>query len=205
MARPTETTRDDLGWLVGTATLGFTALYVISDVLEVTQGFTTMRLLLTYAGEAAIPLFVIGLYALHRPRIGRLGAAGALAYAYSFVFFTGTVLYALVVGSPDYRAVAAAFGIWMTVHGVIMVLGGIAFGAAVIRARVLPRWTGICLIAGVTLVVAPSGLPTFARAIAESVQGAAFIGMGLALLRTHRRFVVSGAICESSRADASPG
>ena len=203
MARPTETTRDDLGWLVGAATVGFTALYVISDVLEVAQGgFTTMRLLLTYAGEATIPLFVIGLYALQRPRIGRLGAAGTLAYAYSFVFFTGTVLYALVVGSPDYRAVAAAFGIWMTVHGVIMVLGGIAFGAAVIRARVLPRWTGICLIAGVTLVVAASGLPTFARAIAETVQGAAFIGMGLALLRADRRFAVSGAICESSKSAA---
>jgi hypothetical protein len=47
-------------------------------------GFSTFRLALTYAGEAAIPLFVIGLYAVQRPRIGRLGLAGAVAYAYSY-------------------------------------------------------------------------------------------------------------------------
>ena len=176
--------RDFLAPLVGAAAVLFTVLYLLSDLLEVAQGgFSTLRLAFTYAGEAAIPLFVIGLYALQRPRIGRLGAAGAIAYAYSYVFFTGTVIWALVTTAPDYQAVANAFGSWMAVHGVIMLFGGIAFGTAVIRAGVLPRWTGICLIVGVVLVVAASGLPTIARAAAEGVQGAALIGMGMAVLR----------------------
>jgi hypothetical protein len=45
----------------------------------------------------------------------------------------------------------------MTVHGLIMLAGGLAFGLAVVRAGVLPRWTGVCLMAGVVLVVAASG------------------------------------------------
>ena len=60
--------------------------------------------------------------------------------------------------------------------------GGLAFGLAVVRAGVLPRWTGVCLMAGVVLVVAASGLPDIARTVAAAVPDTAFIGMGLALL-----------------------
>ena len=71
----------------------FSVVYLISDLIEVTQGdFSTFRLSLTYVAEAAIPLFVLGLYAVQRPRIGRLGLFGATLFAYSYVFFTGTVL-----------------------------------------------------------------------------------------------------------------
>jgi hypothetical protein len=169
--------------LVGLAAVSFTAVYLISDLIEVAQGgFSTFRLSLTYAGEAAIPLFVIGLYAVQRPTIGRLGFVGAVAYAYSYVFFTSTVVYALIAGTPNYAALVKVFGPWMTVHGLIMLAGGLAFGLAVARAGVLPRWTGVCLMAGVVLVVAASGLPDIARTLAAAVPDTAFIGMGLALL-----------------------
>jgi hypothetical protein len=178
-------TRIDLALLVGLAAVGFTAVYFISDLIEVAQGgFSTFRLFLTYVGEAAIPLFVIGLYAVQRPRIGRLGFLGAIAYAYSYVFFTSTVVYALIAGTPNYKALVKVFGAWMTVHGLILLVGGLAFGLAVARAGVLPRWTGICLMAGVVLVVAASGLPDVARTIAAAVPATAFIGMGIALLRS---------------------
>ncbi|HEY4868308.1 MAG TPA: hypothetical protein VIK45_22670 [Candidatus Dormibacteraeota bacterium] len=175
--------RTGLLLLVGLAAVGFTAVYLISDLIEVAQGgFSTFRLSLTYAGEAAIPLFVIGLYAVQRPRIGRLGFFGAVAYAYSYVFFTSTVVYALIAGTPNYAALVKVFGVSMTVHGLIMLAGGLAFGLAVARAGVLPRWTGVCLMAGVVLVVAASGLPDIARTVAAAVPDTAFIGMGLALL-----------------------
>jgi hypothetical protein len=175
--------RIDLPLLVGLAAIVFTALYLISDLIEVAQGgFSPFRLSLTYAGEAAIPLFVIGLYAVQRPRIGRLGFAGAVAYAYSYVFFTSTVVYALIARTPNYKDMVKVFGAWMTVHGLIMLVGGLAFGLAVVRARVLPRWTGVCLMAGVVLVAAASGLPDIARTVAAAVPDAAFIGMGFALL-----------------------
>ncbi len=177
-------TRIDLPLVVGLAAIAFTALYLISDLIEVAQGgFSTFRLSLTYAGEAAIPLFVLGLYAVQRPRIGRLGLAGAVAYAYSYVFFTSTVVYALIAGTPNYKDLTKVFGAWMTVHGLMMLAGGLAFGLAVARAGVLPRWTGIALMAGVILVVAAAGLPNLARTVAAAIPDAAFIGMGLALLR----------------------
>jgi hypothetical protein len=169
--------------LIGLAAVVFSAVYVISDLIEVAQGdFSTFRLSLTYVAEAAIPLFVIGFYAVQRPRIGRLGLFGATAFAYSYVFFTGTVLYALIAGTRNYHALTKVFGAWMTVHGLIMLVGGLAFGLAVVRAKVLPRWTGVCLMVGVVLVAAASGLPNIARTLAEAVTAAAFTGMGFALL-----------------------
>jgi hypothetical protein len=190
---PTDTPRREIGaaraptWLampIGLAAIGFSAVYLASDVLEVGQGhFSIVRLALTYAGEAAIPLFVLGLYALQRPRIGRLGLFGAAAYAYSYIFFTSTVVYALAANTRDYQSVTTAFGAWMVIHGLIMLIGGVAFGIAVVRARVFPRWTGVCLAVGVILVAAASGLSTVARTVAEAVPAAAFIGMGSALLR----------------------
>ena len=133
------------------AAVAFPALYVISDLIEVAQGFSTVRLSLTYSGAAAIPLFVLGLYSVQRPPIGRLGVAGAVAYAYSYVFFTSTVVYALVADTPNYKDMARVFGAWMTVYGLIMLAGGLAFGLAVARAGVPPRWAGGCLMAGVVL------------------------------------------------------
>jgi hypothetical protein len=56
------------------------------------------------------------------------------------------------------------------------------FGIAVMRARVLPAWTGLCLIAGVLLVAAASELSTTARTLAEAVTVTAFVGMGWRLL-----------------------
>lgn len=176
-------TRIGIPLLVGLAAVAFTAVYLISDLMEVAQGdFSILRLSLTYVGEAAIPLFVIGLYAVQRPRIGRLGLFGATAFSYSYVFFTGTVRYALFARTPNYHALTKVFGAWMTVHGVIMLIGGLAFGLAVVRATVFPRWTGACLMVGVVLVVAASGLPNVARTLAEAVPATAFMGMGFALL-----------------------
>jgi hypothetical protein len=173
------------GWRlgVGWAAVAFSVVYWLSDVLEVVQGdFSTVRLCLTYAGEAAIPLFVLGLYAAQRPRIGNLGLFGAIAYAYSYVFFTTTVMYALVAGTRNYHALANVFGVWMTVHGLVMVLGGFAFGVAVIRAAVLPRWTGVLLMVGVVAVAAASAAPNIVRTIAATLPAAAFAGMGFALI-----------------------
>ncbi len=174
----------DLARVLGFITIVLTGVYLVSDLVEVAQGdFSTLRLSLTYAGESAIPLFVIGLYAVQRPQIGRLGLLGATAYSYSYVFFTATVVYALVAGTPNYRALTEVFGPWMTLHGVVMLVGGVAFGIAVVRAHVLPRWTGISLIVGVIAVAAASGQPNLLRTLAEALPAAAFIGMGSALLR----------------------
>ena len=169
--------------LVGLAALVFSALYLLSDVIEVGQGgFSDGQLWLTLVAEAAIPAFVVGLYIVQRPQIGWPGRAGALGYAYAYVFFTGTVVYALIAGTSDYNALGARLAPWMAIHGAIMVLAGLCFGYAVIRAGVLPRWTGIVLMAGVVVVAASQGLPEPLQLLAAGVRDLGFAGMGVALL-----------------------
>jgi hypothetical protein len=176
----------DLQVVVGVAAIVFSAIYLTSDLMEAVQGnFSTFRLSLTYVGEAAIPFFVLGLYAVQRPRIGRLGLFGAVAFAYSYVFFESTVVYALTAKTANWAALGKVFGPWMTIHGLIMLAGGLSFGLAIVRAGLLPRWTGLCLMAGVVLIVAASGLSNIPRTVAEAVNASAFVGMGIALVRGH--------------------
>ena len=183
--RPTA--RTPLAQAIGVAAIVFSGLYFASDVLElIHDGFSTPQLVLTYLAEAAIPLFVLGLYAVQRPHIGRLGLFGAVGYAYAYVFFTGTVLLALVDRSADWEALVGDLEPWVTVHGLVMVLAGSAFGAAVIRAGVLPRWTGVLLIVGVVLVALASPLPGAAQTLCAGVRDLAFAGMGLSLLTNSR-------------------
>jgi len=178
----------DLAWPAGVAAVVFPLVYFASELVEVAQGnFTTGRLALTYIGEAGIVFAVLGLYAVQRPRIGRLGLYGALAYAYSSVFFASTVVYALAAGSRNWAAVTSTFGGWFTLHGAIMVAGGLAFGLAVLQAAVLPRWTAACLMAGVVLVAAAAGMSTAVRAGAAALPQAAFVGMGVMVLRERWR------------------
>lgn len=188
----TETTRrigaSPAAVLTGAAALVFSLVYLASDLVELGQGgFSTFQLLLTYIAEAAIPLFVLGLYAAQRPQIGRLGLASALAYAYAFVFFTGTVTYALIDHTADWSALQDPWGPWILVHSILMVVSGIAFGSAVIRARVLPRWTGTALVGGMVLIAATVGAPDAVRTAAAGVRDLAFVGMGASLLMAGRR------------------
>jgi hypothetical protein len=180
--------RSDIAVLVGLAAVVFSALYLISDLMELGQGgFSTPQLLVTYAAEAAIPLFVLGLYAVQRPQIGRLGLASAVVYAYTFVYFTSTVVYALIERTSDWQALEQRLGVWITIHSVLMVVAGIGFGAAVIRARVLPWWTGATLIVGMLVMATTVGSPAAVQTASAGVRDLAFAAMGAALLAHARR------------------
>jgi hypothetical protein len=174
--------------LIGVAAVAFSALYLLSDVIELAQGgFSTVQLVLTYVSEAAIPLFVIGLYAAQRPGIGRLGLLGAIGYAYTFVFFTSTVVFALVQHTTDWSALKNQMGTWIAVHSVLMVVSGLIFGYAVVRAGVLPRWTGALLMLGMLSMVVATALPDVVQTGAAALRDIAFACMGAALLGVARR------------------
>ena len=194
VARATAGGAPGIAVLVGLVAVMFSALYLISDLMELGQGgFSTPQLLATYAAEAAIPLFVLGLYAVQRPQIGRLGLASAIVYAYTFVYFTSTVTYALIEGTSDWPALEQRLGVWITIHSVLMIVAGIGFGIAVIRARVLPRWTGMTLIASMLLMAVTVNLPAAAQTASAGVRDLAFAAMGAALLaRARRRSTVVG-------------
>ena len=178
----------DVVSLIGVAAVAFSALYLLSDVIELAQGgFSTGQLVLTYISEAAIPLFVIGIYAAQRPSIGRLGLLGAVGYAYTFVFFTSTVVFALVQHTSDWSALESQMGGWIAVHSVLMVVTGLVFGYAVVRAGVLPRWTGWLLMLGMLSMVVATALPDVVQTGAAALRDVAFAGMGAALLGVGRR------------------
>lgn len=173
--------------LVGAAAIIFPLVYLVSDLVEVAQGdFTTFRLTLTYIGEAGFPLFVIGLCALLRDRLPWWGLLGGIAYAYSFIFFTSTVVWAIVARTPSWEVLSNDFGWWMTAHGAVMVAGGTALGIGVVRSRALPAWTGWALAVGVVLVAGVSGMGNLERTLAAAVPDAAFLGIGIALVRRAR-------------------
>ena len=177
----------DSATVTGAAALIFSALYFASDVVEAAQsGFSDWQLVLTLIAEAAIPFFVWGLYRCQLPRIGRLGRWSAAVYALVYVAFTATVVYALADGTPDYDALSDDLGLWLTVPGIFMVISGIGFGVAVVRAAVLPAWTGWLLALGVVLVAATQGAGEGVQLIAAGVRAAAFAGMGAALLERSR-------------------
>lgn len=170
--------------LLGGFMLLASVLYFVSDVIEVVQGgFSDGQLWLTLFAEAAIPAFVIGLAAAQRPRLGRLGVFAAVGYAYSYVVFTGTVVYALVNGTKDYESLTDQLGVVMTVHGGLMVVAGLGLGYAVLRARTLPAWTALALMAGVVLVAVTQAVPEVAQLAAAGVRDLGFAGMGAAMLR----------------------
>jgi hypothetical protein len=133
-------------------------------------------------GAVRVPFFVVGLYCTQRPMIGRLGLISAIAYAYSYVFCTGTVIYAMVRSTTIYAAMVADLGASMTVHGAIMVFAGVGFGIAVVRTRLLPAWTGVALMVGVVAVAATQMAPDVVALTAAGIRAAAFAGMGFALL-----------------------
>jgi hypothetical protein len=134
MERDFEKRQISAAHLIGVAAVSFSALYLLSDVTEALHGgFSVPQLLLTLVAEAAIPFITIGLYAVQRPRIGRLGLISAFAYAYAFAFFTGTVVYALVNGTNDYSALSDDLGALMTAQGAIMAFAGM--GLALLASR----------------------------------------------------------------------
>jgi hypothetical protein len=58
-----------------------------------------------------------------------------------------------------------------------MVVAGIMLGDAVIWTNVLPRWTGVTLIAGMVFMTASTGLPDAVRTMSAGVRDLAFAAM----------------------------
>jgi hypothetical protein len=184
-ASPTWTTRRtrSAAKVIGALALVASALYFLTDVIEVVQGgFSAGQLWLTLVAEAAIPVFVVGIAALFWSRLGLLGRLSALAYAYSYVVFTGTVVYALVNHTKDYRTLNGHLGVLMFAHGAIMVFAGLGLGYAMLGPRLLPASSCVCLMAGVVLVAAAQGLPDGAQLVAAGARDLGFAGMGAALI-----------------------
>jgi len=153
---------------------------------------------------AALALVAItGLYLRHRRCTGLLAAAGYLLFAVGYLCMFATeliaaaVLPALAVDQPGYvqDLLLAAAGnepdgdiggmqVVLTLTGLGYLLGGLLFGTAMFRARIMPAWACLLLAAGAVGTLFLAVLPdAFNRPMAVPV-GVALIGLGVGLWRT---------------------
>lgn len=148
---------------------------------------------------------ITGMYLRQRRQASVLGLIGYLLFAagylatFSVEVIAATILPALTDTNPGFVndvVVAAAGGspdgdigsvqILFNANGIGFILGGLLFGIAMFRARVLARWAAALLAVSTAALAALAALPeSFNRPFAVPV-GVALIGLGLSLWRNHR-------------------
>jgi len=148
---------------------------------------------------------ITGLYLRQARQVGLLGLIGYLLFGAGYLLMFATevvsayVLPGLVDRAPGYVndiVVAAAGGtpvgdigamkIVLAVTGGGYMVGGLIFGIALFRARVLARWASALLAVGTIATVSLAFLPeSFNRPMAVPV-GVAFVGLGVSLWRDQR-------------------
>jgi hypothetical protein len=154
------------------------------------------------------PLAVAGLtgmYLHQRKRVGALGLAGYLVFALGYLLMSSVeaiaafALPTLAHTEPGYVndvIVAAAGGkpvgdigalqTLFTLVGLFYLVGGLLFGIAMFRARLLARWAAALLAVGTVATAALKFLPeSFDRPFAVPT-GVALIGLGISLWRAQR-------------------
>lgn len=161
-------------------------LHLISDVLEWSNGgFSRVQLLINYAGFLPMPFLMLGLYAVQRPKIGWIGLGGAILYGIAFIYFAHTTLLALEESFLSYEMLWNHLGAVYTFHGGLMVVGGLLFGFAALKAGVLWQKGVILFIAGLLLNLLLSflPLPDIFQTIGSSIRNLGLIGIGFGLMR----------------------
>jgi hypothetical protein len=170
---------------VGIAALVAPGLHSATDLWEWYQGgFSAGQLWLNYAAFLPMPWLLLGLYAVHEPKPGVGGLLGAILYGAAFTYFSYTTLYALKAGIPGYAALWAELGPVYTVHGGLMVAGGLLFGGSVFRAGWLPRFPVLLFLAGILLNLALALIPSpdILQTAGSLLRNLGIMGMGYAVL-----------------------
>jgi hypothetical protein len=136
-----------------------------------------------------MPWLLLGVYAIHEPKPSVLGLAGALLYGAAFTYFAHTALYALAEHTPTYQALWEHLGSTYTVHGALMVIGGLLFAWSVLRAGWLPKFGILLFSAGivVNLMLALLPAPDLLQTIGTATRNAGLIFMGYAILFNGRQ------------------
>jgi hypothetical protein len=192
--------------LAGLLFIGIQFIHPHEDVATVTTSAWTYTALLTMAMSVLLLIGLAGLYLRQVAETGVLGLMGFVLFGSSFVltiavtFVEVFVLPPLAEQAPRYvddflmtftgGAVTGDVGP-LPVAGVVAavgyLLGGLLFGVALFRARVLARWAGLLLALGAVVTVLVPLLPhSLDRLLAVPV-GVALVGLGHSLWRDQRR------------------
>jgi len=122
-----------------------------------------------------VPVGMVGFHALQRQSYGRMGLAGFwLVFVASLVVAAGVADY-FIWG--DFLQEAPP--VWLGGGLLGLLVGSVLYGAAILRAKVLPRWCGVVFIAALPVALVSSGPMSFASMF--GVFGLAWLALGYAL------------------------
>ena len=176
-----------LRFAVGITALVAPAVHSITDAMEwYQQGFSTSQLWLNYIAFVPMSWLLFGIYVVHDPKPNAAGLIGALLYGAAFTYFAHTTLYALDHGVSTYEALWQRLGSVYTVHGALMICGGVLFAWAVLRAGWLPRFAVLLFLAGIGMNLLLSLLPApdILQTIGSAARNLGLVAMGYAIVAT---------------------
>lgn len=202
----------DLPRLAGLSALVAGACYVLVGVFHppnVASAVTTDRWAIVHVLACAMSFFgligLTGLYVRQAAKVGLLGLVGYVLLNLWLVLIMGfSFVEAFVL--PHVASTAPAFvDAWMKMFngpasdydlgalptvwllsGPIYILGGLTFGIATFRARILPRWAGALLAIGTLLAPVAVLFPNAAQPKIAIPVGLALAWLGYALWTDHR-------------------
>jgi len=186
----------------------FYVLVGLFHPLNVISSVTTTRWIIVHILATAMCFFVLlgmaGLYGRQAEKSGWLGLAGFFIYSLSWVLTLGYtfaevfILPPLATQAPTFvQGFLAAYSssgdptfavlanLW-TVTGVLYILGGVVFGIATFRARILSRWAGGLLAVGSILSPLASLLPHEYEPLVAVPVGLALAWLGYSLWSERR-------------------
>ena len=153
--------------------------------------------LLVFLGEVCLLFGLPGLYASIASKTGLLGLSGFVLYFFanatlaSFVTaYEAFIVPVLAADSATSALVAPGgailssvpFAVLQGAGGLVYMLGLVLLGIAVLRSRVMPRWTGALMAASpIFLLVPVPEAPVLTGLLIELPRGLAVAGMGYAL------------------------
>jgi len=191
------------------AGLTFIAVQIGHPHLDVTSVDTTEWVIRNTAKMAFAALALTGITGMYLRQVKEMGVLGFVSYVLlstgyllivSTAFVAGYVLPSLAETDPDYvNGVLAVAGggtassdiglmqYALAAEGITYLAGGLLFGVALFRARVLSRWGAALLAAGALFTVSLSVLPeNFYRLLAYP-NALALIVLGYSLWRASER------------------
>jgi hypothetical protein len=175
--------------LVGVAAIAAPILHCVTDAMEWHHGgFSPAQLWLNYLAFLPMPWLLLAIHAVCEEELGSVGLVGALLYGVAFTYFAHTTLFALATHAPTYEAMWQQLGPTYTVHGALMVVGGLLFAWSALRAGAFPRpavWLfGAGLLVNLVLALVPA--PDILQTVGTAIRNAGLVGMGYAILKGSR-------------------
>jgi hypothetical protein len=207
------------------AGLIFIAVQVNHPPMDVSSVATAEWVVRNSAKVVMAALALVGITGLYLRQVRQVGLLGLIGYllfgaGYLLMFSTEVVSAFVLPGlanlAPGYVndiLVAAAGGTpvgdigamktVLAVTGVGYMVGGLIFGIALFRARILARWASALLAVGTMATVSLAVLPeSFNRPMAVPV-GVALIGLGISLWRDQRAQAPEAAVAATRIEHAS--